>query len=695
MRQTILNEQPFQVLTTAFSIGPSTTGYDLQISADGVNFTTLFSVPADTTRMITNVARGSTYRCLGNDGQIVVNWVRDCSDGEGGGGGTGPQGPMGPAGPQGPQGPAGSGSTGDNHILKSVSEYPESADTGDVIALNAAERPVFTQDPSREVYGGSINDFHDLIAANDNRITISTWDNEQQTDRTEWGWFHLSGDSIYYYNYQGEIEVDVLSYITNDGEWVANNDFYPLHFYKDGNNLFFVINRGDWGDYIINGYGQDVDFVLPVEGSVGVFQYDGNNWNKIGDGGETGDSHLLKSSLDIPEDAELGDVFSIYTSGTPAQYGSAWTDTNETTINLYDVQAIRVRVSQDGYFDFGFDDADWHDGMHFYVENNGTKLRSTDSDTRVEAVSSTELKFIAPEWYEKHNHKTMHVKLDNGYLYVWSDDINELHLTDIAQNGLGGTIETGEVVPEVPSVMGTYQAVVGEVYMIKVDFPNGTDQGDHWDSTDMTITINEWPDEPTRVVNIEWYGSRYYFEVQDSQNQLIQIYDDNEDKVAAIVEGDSGTISMGQNYSYDFSNGVFSITGDAVCVWENVVDITKAGGIDKRRLMFADEADYQKILPNGSNDQDLIAWRSYDNTWGVMRAGGILTDQLRNYGTYNNGQEAIVRTGYWDINWQPVIISSDVLKIVKISQSDYDTLVQNDEVEATTLYLIVDNNQGS
>ena len=523
MRQTILNEAPFQVLTTAFSIGPSQTGYDLQISADGVNFSTLFSVPADTTRMITNVARGSTYRCLGNEGEIVVNWVRDCSDGEGGGGGTGPQGPMGPAGPMGPQGPQGPAGSG-----------------------------------------------------------------------------------------------------------------------------------------------------------------------------ETGDSHLLKSSLDIPEEAELGDVFAINTSGTPAQYGSAWTDTNETTINLYDVQAVRVRVVQDGYFDFGFDDADWHDGMHFYVENGGTTLRSTDSDTRVEAVSPTELKFIAPEWYPtKHNGKTIHVKLDNGYLYVWSDDINELHLTDIAQNTLGGTIETGEVVPEVPSVMGTYQAVVGEVYLVKVDFPNGTINGDHWDSNDMTITINEWPSAATRVVNHEWYGSRWYYEVSDAQNQLITIYDDNDEKVLVVVEGDSGTINLGQEYSYTFSGGVFTIVGASLCYWENIVDITGAGGIDKRRLMYADEADYQKILPNGENDQDLIAWNNWNKEWGVQRAGAVFTDQYRNYGQYNNGQEAIVRKDYWDLNWQPVIISSDVLKIVKISQSDYDTLVQNDQIEATTLYLIVDNNQGA
>jgi hypothetical protein len=529
MRQTILNEAPFQVLTTAFSIGPSQTGYDLQISADGVNFSTLFSVPADTTRMITNVARGSAYRCLGNDGQIVVNWVRDCSDGEGGGGGTGPQGPMGPQGATGPQGPEGA---------------------------QGAQGPA-------------------------------------------------------------------------------------------------------------------------------------------GSGG-TGDNYILKSSLDIPENAEVGDVFAINASGTPAQYGSAWTDTNETTINLYDVQAVRVRVVQDGYFDFGFDDADWHDGMHQYVINNGTELSTTDQSDRVEVVSPTELKFINPSWYPtKHNGKTMHVKLDNGYLYVWSDDINELHLTDIAQNGLGGTIETGEVVPEVPSVMGTYQAIESEVYLVKVDFPNGTINGDHWDSTDMTITINEWPSAATMVVNIEWYGSHYYFEVADSQNQLITIYDDNEEKVLVVVEGDSGTINLGQEYSYTFSGGVFTIVGASMCYWENIVDITGTGGIDKRRLLYADEADYQKILPNGENDQDLIAWNGYSHEWGVQRGESIVIDRLRGYGQYNNGQEALVRKDYWDLNWHPVIISSDVLNIVKISQSDYDTLVLNNEVSATTLYLIVDNNQGS
>ena len=96
MRRKINREQPFQVLATNFSIGPSSSGYDLQISADGVNFTTLFSVGANVTRMVTGVANGSTYRLASNtDEDVIVNWFRQCDDG-GSGGGSGAQGPEGP-----------------------------------------------------------------------------------------------------------------------------------------------------------------------------------------------------------------------------------------------------------------------------------------------------------------------------------------------------------------------------------------------------------------------------------------------------------------------------------------------------------------------------------------------------------------------------------------------------------------------
>lgn len=82
----IKNETPFQVLTSSFSISPSESGYQLQISADGKNYTTLFSVGAGVTRLVTGVAPNSYYRLLGNTSEVVVNWQKSC--GEGGGSGS-------------------------------------------------------------------------------------------------------------------------------------------------------------------------------------------------------------------------------------------------------------------------------------------------------------------------------------------------------------------------------------------------------------------------------------------------------------------------------------------------------------------------------------------------------------------------------------------------------------------------------
>lgn len=85
MIYTISNEDIFQVLSSSFSIGPSETGYELQVGADSRSFTTLFSVGANTPRMVTNVANGSYFRLKNNTGNVKVNWERVCSDDSGGG----------------------------------------------------------------------------------------------------------------------------------------------------------------------------------------------------------------------------------------------------------------------------------------------------------------------------------------------------------------------------------------------------------------------------------------------------------------------------------------------------------------------------------------------------------------------------------------------------------------------------------
>lgn len=85
---TVKNSAPFQILTSAMVIGPSQTGYQLEVAADGRNFSPLFSVGPNVTRQATNLSSGAYYRLNGNVGDVVVNWRTSCVT-EGGEGGSG------------------------------------------------------------------------------------------------------------------------------------------------------------------------------------------------------------------------------------------------------------------------------------------------------------------------------------------------------------------------------------------------------------------------------------------------------------------------------------------------------------------------------------------------------------------------------------------------------------------------------
>ena len=87
MTQKIAGQAPFQVLATNFSISPSEQNTVLQISADGTNYSDLFTISAGQTKMVTNVANGSYYRLKNNQSEVTINWRTQCNDGQGGGGG--------------------------------------------------------------------------------------------------------------------------------------------------------------------------------------------------------------------------------------------------------------------------------------------------------------------------------------------------------------------------------------------------------------------------------------------------------------------------------------------------------------------------------------------------------------------------------------------------------------------------------
>lgn len=81
----ITGEQPFQVLSDSFTISPSESGYDLYISADGINYSQFITVAANTTKQMVDMNNGNYYRLMGNTSTVTVNWNRDCHGGGGGG----------------------------------------------------------------------------------------------------------------------------------------------------------------------------------------------------------------------------------------------------------------------------------------------------------------------------------------------------------------------------------------------------------------------------------------------------------------------------------------------------------------------------------------------------------------------------------------------------------------------------------
>ena len=80
----ITGEQPFQVNSTSFSVSPSESGYNLYISADGINYSPFLTVPSGVTKQMVDMNNGNYYRLMGNTSEVTVNWERDCGRGGGG-----------------------------------------------------------------------------------------------------------------------------------------------------------------------------------------------------------------------------------------------------------------------------------------------------------------------------------------------------------------------------------------------------------------------------------------------------------------------------------------------------------------------------------------------------------------------------------------------------------------------------------
>lgn len=285
---------------------------------------------------------------------MVIDFNYLNGGGGSGSGATGPQGPMGPQGPQGPEGPQGvdglngidgqdgaqgpqgpegaqgprgiqgatgaqgpkgeDGVGGDNTILKSVALFPEDAEEGDAIAYvphlvaeaNNEDNYLQMVDMTNEaglttgVLMARVKD------TNDNWIPIYLYWYDGVNDPTgiqgpmgiqgnasgaPAEWCIAVGDGTELYRFSTHSSANKINLAGSD-------DTYGAVYFDSATSRVYIINAPS--DVEIYTIGDN-------ERQMGIYQYDGSDWNEIGGG----DNTILKHVYSVPQDAEYGDVVAL------------------------------------------------------------------------------------------------------------------------------------------------------------------------------------------------------------------------------------------------------------------------------------------------------------------------------------------------------------------------------------------------
>lgn len=73
--ETLMGEQPIQVLSHSMIIGPSASGYTFAYSADGVTYTNYSdSTPAGENLIVNGLAFGTYIKLVGNEGEVKISF---------------------------------------------------------------------------------------------------------------------------------------------------------------------------------------------------------------------------------------------------------------------------------------------------------------------------------------------------------------------------------------------------------------------------------------------------------------------------------------------------------------------------------------------------------------------------------------------------------------------------------------------
>ncbi len=490
MTYRIQGEAPFQVLASNFSIGPSNEGYTLQISADGVNYSNLFSVGANVTRMVTGVANGSYYRLNGNNSIVSVNWERQCNDG-GGGGGSSQYAES-----------AGTANFADisnsTRLLDGIANFPQSPNTGDVVAISStptrgaksgAKAPVPSIETGVYQYDGS--NWNKIEGGSGSGSSVGAYKIELSTDNPDdFTEEDITNLEAFCAAADEDPSIEEGAYLFIDGN-IYRNTLIDVQDLQEGKLQHYIFALTDAGyiysigvSFTDGEYDAGIHYawygetLIPSEtfpadpmegqianyddgmGNIGLWRFDGEDWVPFGGG----DNTILKPSDEMPVDIEVGDVYATHIDAEGVVIGDDWTDSGQQNIQ-YDregdgnPQAIRIAVSENDVIHLSWAIAPWDFGQDITI---GDGVLTLDDDYGFSGNGTSELRFVEESWMENTGGKSVVIFLDNGTLYLYTEDNSEIWIYGVSDNNTGNNVYEGEVTPAHPAFDNVYQAVEDE-----------------------------------------------------------------------------------------------------------------------------------------------------------------------------------------------------------------------------------------
>ena len=645
----ITGEQPFQVLSDSFSISPSEQNYTVQVSADGTNYSDLFAVSAGQTKMCTGMSNGSFYRLKNNQSEVSVNWRTTCKGGEGGGGGSYIL-------PPATQQTLGGVKVGSGLTVQADGTLSANGGGSEAyrIELSTNDPEGFTEEDIV-----ALNEFFDAVEADPSIKDSAYVDIYGELYRCSWA---------EYDNGLGNFSFVI----------VYPNWSYEIHLhFEDGS--YSEGNHSEWGaDYLLPSgdlpadpvEGQIVNYD-DGEGNIGLYRFDGEDWVPFGGG----DNTILKAVSRAPATLEKGDVYALNApfeapespdgqtvyGGNITDFMATVEDETQIWVNKWD-DAQHTETTNQGYFELD------KNGDLTYYDYQGDKLFFA-------------FDFPQGEWSDA-----------NGVWFRWEGE-NLYFCVDQESNGVYFNPDVDMDFDSVGSTLGVYQANFKTLPNVKIEVDEGTSVDGTLENPEQVVTngshhmyvsFNSPSAATGKVCELESYGDYFPLHYDYSNDRWTLYSTDGETALVEVSDGQSRSDDFGDGNVYlSYSGGVLNAYTDYDKGWKNwemgdggtVLDPEELAKVtdlpaDNRLVPVPQNYDYGRYLWTDGNSTSWNNAPSPEQYWGYP---------------YDEGQAPVYSN--WSVGWHRVVRSEDVLHIVKITVSDYETLVQNQQTDPNTLYL--------